>query len=372
MKFSISSALLKAHLQIASGAIASNPIIPIMEDFLFQIRHNELSITATDSETTISTRLEIEADEEGSIAVPAKILVDTLKALPEQPITLDIDMETHVVLVTSTTGQYKLAGEPGDDFPELPVADDVDLIEVPSGMLLEGISKTLFATSTDELRRAMTGVYFEINSEGMTLVSTDAHRLVRYNFSDIQTDVSTSFIVPKKALNLLKNALSGNNSMVKVEFNESHAFFSFESQNILCRLIDERYPDYQAVIPANNPNVMGVTRSDLQNALKRIIHYANKTTNQVKLDITDGSLKIEAEDLDYSNKATEGLPCHYEGESMLIGFNAKFLIEMLGALDVDRINFEFSNPTQAGIIRPDEATDGEDLLMLVMPVMLNT
>lgn len=371
MQFSISSAELKEQLQIVNGAIGSNPVLPILEDFLFNIEENKLSIAATDLETFMTSKLDVQASAAGSIAIPAKILLDTLKQLPAQPLKFDIDTETFAVSITSQFGQYNLAGENGEDFPKLPVVDAANTIEIPAAVLLEGINKTLFATSNDELRPAMTGVFVQINNEGLTFVATDAHKLVKYVFSDLEVAVEGAFILPKKALNLLKNALSNSSENVKISFNGTNAFFHFGEQVLVCRLIDARYPDYNAVIPTNNPNILSITRSDLLNSLKRIANYANKTTNQVKLIITDGSLTIEAEDLDFSNKGTEKLPCFYDGEEMMIGFNAKFLIEMLNTIGGDTVRIELSTPNRAGILKLEEQEPNEDLLMLVMPVMLN-
>jgi len=357
-------------LQIAGGAIGTNPVLPILEDFLFTIDNGQLIIAATDLETSITTEIEVMADSDGSVAVPAKILLETLKALPQQPITFSVDEETLGIEITSAYGKYKLAGENGQDFPRIPEPDEVDTIELPGTVLAEGINKTLFATSNDELRPAMSGVYFQVDFNKLTFVATDAHKLVKYTFSDVSSDVSTSFIVPKKALNLLKNALPPSTD-VKLEFNKANAFFTFEDTKLVCRLIDARYPDYNAVIPVENPNVLTIPRNDFQNSLKRIAIYANKTTNQVILNIADGSLTISAQDLDFSNEATEQLSCTYDGEPLTIGFNAKFLVEMLSVLDTDDVKVEMSTSTRAGILLPVEEKANEEILMLVMPVMLS-
>jgi DNA polymerase III subunit beta len=372
MKFSVASDDLLKQLQIAGGAIGSNPVLPILEDFLFTIKDNQLTIAATDLETSITTTLDIMSDSDGLVAVPAKILVDTLKALPKQPITFSISEDTFSIEITSAYGKYKLAGENGQDFPSIPSVEDETSVSMRSATLSAGINKTLFATSNDELRPAMTGVYVQIGGDKVTFVATDAHKLVRYSFSDIATgEDETAFIVPKKALNLLKNALPQNEE-VKVSYSKANAFFSFANVNMVCRLIDARYPDYNAVIPINNPNKVTMNRADFQNSLKRIAIYANKTTNQVVLNINDKSLTISAQDLDFSNEATEQLACTYEGDgTMTIGFNAKFLVEMLGVMEGEEIQIELSTPTRAGIMRPTEPIDGEDILMLVMPVMLS-
>ncbi len=370
MKFSVSSSELLKYLQVVGGAIASNPVLPIMEDFLFTISDNQLTIAATDLETSITTSIEVMADSDGMVAIPAKILLETLKALPEQPITFNINDENFGIEITSAFGKYRLAGENGQDFPRIPDPDTVDTVTVAAATIGQGITKTLFATSNDELRPAMTGVYFQVDFGKIIMVATDAHKLVKYTFSDVTSEVSTSFIVPKKALNLLKNALPSGGE-VKMSFNKSNAFFSFENTNLVCRLIDSRYPDYNAVIPVDNPNILTVSRTDFQNSLKRIAIYANKTTNQVILNINDGSLTISAQDLDFSNEATEQLACTYDGDQLDIGFNAKFLIEMLGVLESDEVKMELATASRAGILLPVDEVDGEEILMLVMPVMLS-
>jgi DNA polymerase-3 subunit beta len=370
MKFSVSSSELLKNLQIVGGAIASNPVLPIMEDFLFTISDNQLTIAATDLETSITTSIEVMADSDGAVAIPAKILLETLKALPQQPITFNINDDTYGIEITSAYGKYRLAGENGQDFPRIPEADGVDTVTVAAQTIGQGIAKTLFATSNDELRPAMTGVYFQIDFGKIIMVATDAHKLVKYTFSDVTSEVSTSFIIPKKALNLLKTALPDGGE-VKMSFNKSNVFFSFGNTSLVCRLIDSRYPDYNAVIPVDNPNILTVSRSDFQNSLKRIAIYANKTTNQVILNINDGSLTISAQDLDFSNEATEQLACSYDGDQLDIGFNAKFLVEMLGVLESDEVKMELATSSRAGILLPLEEVEGEEILMLVMPVMLS-
>lgn len=370
MKFSVSSSELLGKLQIAGGVIPSNPVLPILEDFLFTIEANKLTITATDLETSIMTEMEVMADSDGVVAIPAKILLDTLKALPQQPITFNVSDENNGIEITSSYGKYRLAGESGQDFPRTPEAESVDTVNIQAGALNRIITKTLFATSTDELRPAMTGVYLQIDFGKLISVATDAHKLVKYTLNDIASDISTSFIIPKKALNLLKVALPSGGD-VKISFNKSNAFFDFGDTNLVCRLVDARYPDYNAVIPVDNPNLLTVNKGDFQNCLKRIAIYANKTTNQVILNISDNSLTVSAQDLDFSNEATEQLACSFEGEPMTIGFNAKFLIEMLNVLETDEVKLELSGPTRAGILLPSETEEGEEILMLVMPVMLS-
>ncbi len=370
MKFSVSSAALLKFLQKAGGAIGSNPVLPILEDFLFHLEGGDLTISSTDLETSITSQIEVQGEENGIVAIPAKILIDTLKALPEQPVTIDVDEESFGIEITSSYGKYKLAGDNPDDFPKIPLGEDNDVVEMDASVILDAISNTLFATSNDELRLAMTGVLVQVDFNKITFVSTDAHKLVKHSAHNVNSNVSASFILPKKACTLLKNVLPSS-TPVKLKFNRSNAFFEFENTQLVCRLIDAKYPDYNAVIPADNPYTLVVERSSFLNSLKRIVIYSNKTTNQVILKINDGSLNISAQDLDFSNEASEQMACTYEGDPIIIGFNAKFLIEMLGVLAVDEVNLKLSTPNKAGLLLPSEQNDSEEITMLVMPVMLN-
>jgi DNA polymerase-3 subunit beta len=370
MKFSVSSSDLLKHLQVASGALGSNPVLPILEDFLFSVEKNKLTISASDQDISIITKLDVQSDEDFTVAIPAKILLETLKALPQQPVTFVINPDNFGIEITSSYGKYRLAGEDGADFPNLPEADTEDSVKISSQYLLEGVSKTVFATSTDDLRPAMTGVYFQLDFNKLILVATDAHKLVKYTTHQLAGEVSTSFIIPKKALSLLKNALPST-EQVTLSFDQTNAFFAFSNTRLVCRLIDHRYPDYNAVIPVDNPNKLTANRADLQNSLKRIAIYANKTTNQVVLDMNDKSLTISAQDLDFSNEATEQMACNYEGNPMKIAFNAKFMVEMLGVLDSEEISIALSTPSRAGILTPVEESPDREIMMLVMPVMLN-
>ncbi|MFN8295713.1 MAG: DNA polymerase III subunit beta [Chitinophagales bacterium] len=370
MRFVVSSAQLLKNLQKISGVISTNTVLPILEDFLFDIEKNNLTITATDLDTTMSVSMDIESKEKFKVAIPARILLDSLKALPEQPITIAVDESTNGIEITTDNGKYKLSGENSADFPKEPTADGVAEVKLASSVLNKGVSKTLFAVSNDELRPAMTGVFFQLDDNGITFVATDAHKLVKFNRSDVKGG-NASFIVPKKALNLLKAVVPNNETEVSVQFNKSNAFFSFENIQLICRLIDAKYPDYNAVIPKENPNLLSILKDDFYASLRRTSIFSNKTTHQVVLKMSGAELTVSAQDLDFSNEASEKLGCDYQGNAMEIGFNAKFLLEMLSALDSNEINIELSTPNRAGIIRPTEKEESEDLLMLVMPVMLN-
>ncbi len=371
MKFIVSSSFLLKQLSSINGVITTNPVVPILENFLFEIQNGTLTVTASDLQTSMITQLEVEAKEDGSIAIPAKILLETLRNLPEQPVTFSIDDSTYSIEINSDNGRYKLAGENATDFPKVPTVSDGYSVNISSTVLSVALNNTIFATSNDELRPAMTGVYVKLDETNTTFVATDSHRLIRYRRVDIASDMSHSMIIPRKALNLLKATLPSENTNVNVEFNASNAFFDFDNVKMICRLIDERYPDYENVIPVDNNNTMSIDKGQFLSSLKRIAIYANKTTHQVRLKITGSELQISAEDLDFSNEANERLACEHDGEDIEIGFNAKFLIEMLGILESDKVTLRLSAPNRAGILLPEEKDDNEDVLMLVMPVMLN-
>ncbi|GAL84984.1 DNA polymerase III subunit beta [Sporocytophaga myxococcoides] len=371
MKFVVSSSALLKQLTAINGVITTNPVVPILENFLFEVSVGKLTVYASDLQTSMITEIVVESKEKGNIAVPAKILLDTLKNLPEQPVTFTIDEETYSIEISSDNGRYKLSGENATDFPRVPAVKNGYAVDVPSDILTRAISSTIFAASNDELKPQMTGVFINISDANTTFVATDGHRLIRYRRADIASESQNTLLIPKKALNLLKASLPTDNTLVKMEFNASNAFFSFANIKMICRLIDERFPDYENAIPANNPNKLTINRQDLLNSLKRISIYANKTTHQVRLKIAGSELQISAEDLDFSNEANERLSCEYEGDDMEIGFNAKFLIEMLNNLDCEAIDINLSAPNRAGILNPAKKDKNEDVLMLVMPVMLN-
>jgi DNA polymerase III subunit beta len=371
MKFIVSSSTLLKQLSAINGVIASNPIVPILENFLFKLDKSTLTVTASDLQTVMMTDIDVESADEGAIAVPARLLLDTLRGLPDQPVTFKVDTETFGTEIITENGRYKLSGENPIDFPKIPSVTRNSSLDVTSEVLGKAIANTIFAVSNDDLRPAMTGVYVDLG-EVATFVATDGHRLIRYRRTDIASNFQTSMIIPRKALNLLKSSLPTDATPVKAEFSQANAFFSFGNIKMICRLIDERFPDYENAIPTNNPNVLTINRMELLGSLRRISIYSNKTTHQIRLRMSKDVLVISAEDLDYSNEANEKLQCEYEGDDMEIGFNAKFLIEMLSNLSSRMISLEMSAPNRAGIIVPSEKDEKEDVLMLVMPVMLNT
>ena len=370
MKFIVSSSALLKQLQQISGVINTNTVLPILEDFLFDIEKNKLTVVATDLETVMKVHVDVEAKESGRVCVPAKILMDSLKNIPDQPLTFNIDKNFGIEL-TSDNGKYKVMGENPDNFPKEPVSDEANNFTMTSSALVTAINKTLFAVSNDELRPAMTGVFFELDKKSLTCVATDAHRLVKYKRADVACPQKDSFIVPKKPLNLLRGALPENDDELQISYNSNHLFVKHGGTEMVCRLIDARFPDYKVVIPSDNPYKLTVTKADFQNALRRVSIFSNKSTNQVALSITGSELQLTAQDVDFSFEGNERMNCQYDGEDLQIAFNAKFLIEMLSAAETSDIHVELSTPTKAGIIKPTEMGEHEELLMLVMPLMLN-
>lgn len=371
MKFIANSSTLVEHLQKISGTLVSKPTLPIIENFLFDVEKNKLSITSTDLETTMTTFMNVESDSKISVAVPSRMTIEILKSLPNLPVTITVDENTNQVQLQTEFGTYKLAGQNGKDFPKIPENESDSSFNISSETLHDCISKTIFATGNDELRLNLTGVFVDLEEDKITFVSTDANRLVKDERTDVKPGVKHNFILPKKALNLLKATLSATNATVKVDYNRSNAFFTFGDTKLICRFIDERYPDYNAVIPSENPNILIMNREDLHNSVKRISIFSNKSTHQIRVKIAGNKMSLSAEDYDMSNEADENLSCEYNGEDMEIGFNSKLLLELLGSLECENIRFELSAPNRAGVLFPAEKTEGENLLMLIMPLMLN-
>ena len=373
MKFVVSSTTLLKHLNSISGALQTSTPLPILENFLFELSKGQLRVSASDLETTMTVTLPVESKDEGKVAIPAKILLETLKTFSEQPLSFKINDSNFQVEISSDAGKFKLTGLNGDEFPKIPVIEKPNSIEMSSESLLDAINKTLFATGNDELRPVMTGVYCQFGKEGAIFVATDAHRLVRYRRNDTKASKETSFILPKKPLQLLKSNLPGVNASVKIDFNDANAFFGFENFNLICRLIDGRYPNYEAVIPLDNPNKLTIDRQSFLNAIRRVSIFSNKTTHQVKLKIAGSQIDISAEDMDFGNDANERLTCSYDGKDIEIAFNARFIMDMLSNLTTENVMLEMSLPNRAGLLTPPkkETSGDQELLMLVMPVMMN-
>lgn len=373
MKFIVSSGELQKALQTVSGVIASSQSRPILENYLFALDGNNLNITASDGETTLVTSVEVKSDETGKFAVPAKIFQDFVKTYGAQPLTLSIkDNEEgtgSVLEILDEKDNFAVALDNAEDYPEFPEFDASQSVRIPAGILSEALTNTLFATSNDSLRPVMTGVLFQFGEEGTHFVSTDSHRLVVYKRTDLVSE-PMEFIMPKKPLSIFKNILSNSSDEVMIEFNENMAKFTFGNNIWICRLIDGKYPNYSAVIPKENPNILTINRNLLLNAIRRASIMSNKSTNQVRFKLSGNILHLHAEDTEYANKADMQIPCDYNGEDINIGFSSKFLTEMLSVLSSEDITLKMSQPNRPGIVEPvDGLEDNEHLLMLSMPVI---
>lgn len=375
MHFIVSSTVLLKNLQTVGGIISTNVVLPILEDFLFELDGQQLTLTGSDLETMIKVKLEVQSDDasgsnNGKICIPSKILLEYLKNLPEQPIRFNINTQDLTVEISSNTGKYKIGGEKADEYPKEPVADETGSVTMPAKVLHEAIATTIYATSTDTLRPAMTGVYFELGTSQVTFVATDAQRLVKLSRTDLAAAEDKGFIVPRKPLQQLKNIIPSDESNVEIFFNTSHLFVKTEKLSLSCRLIDAKFPPYKSVIPVDNPYTLVINRADLISCLKRVSVFANKSTSQVVFDIVGNILNISAQDIDFSYEGKEQLSCQYIGEDMKIAFNAKLLVEMLNNLTSDEVKLELSMPSRAGIFRPSEQDENEDVLQLLMPLIV--
>lgn len=374
MKFIVSSLKLLKSLQALSGVIGSKNTLPILDDFLFQLTENELKITTSDLDVTMSVKLVPDMVEGvGEVTIPARLLLEIMKNFPDVPITVAIDNNTLGIELIAGEGRYKLVGHKSDEFPQLPTMTETVAFEIPANVLSAGFEKTVFATGSEEIRPVMSGVLVEMGPDFLSFVATDAHKLVRYRRSDIKTETPASFIMPKKPINQLKGIISGMaDEMVKVEFNKTNASFVFGDYVLVCRLIEGRYPNYDAVIPKVNPNQLVIDRQSFLSAIRRVAVFSSKATHQVRFKIAGQNIMLTAEDLDFANEAKERLTCSYTGEDMEIGFNSRFFQEMLGNTNAQEVKLEMSAPNRAGILTPVEnENESEDLLMLLMPVMLN-
>ncbi len=372
MKFIVSSSQLLKQLQVLGGVINNNNTLPILDNFLFELNQNELKISASDLETTMSTTIEVESESEGSVAVSARLLLDTLKTFPNQPLTFKIE-ENNTLEISSSHGKYDMAYFDGNEFPKAISIESPSSTVIPGEVLATAISKTIFAAGNDDLRPVMSGVFFQFDTDSLTFVATDAHKLVKYSRTDVAANETAEFIMPKKPLNLLKGILLGTESDVTIEYNDANAKFTFDNVVLVCRLIDGKYPNYEAVIPKENPNKLTVDRGTFLNSVRRVSIFSSKTTHQIRLKMAGTELNISAEDVDYSNKAEERLVCEYQGDDMQIGFNSRFLTEMLANLNSNEVLIEMSLPNRAGILTPiNGVEEGEFITMLVMPVMLNS
>jgi DNA polymerase III subunit beta len=375
MKFVVSSSELLGHLQSISRVISSKNTLPILDNFLFNLSGNDLEITASDLESTLITRMKLEnTDGDGTIALPARILLDTLKEFSVQPLTFDINMETMAVVISSENGKFNVVGQNGIDFPALPAIKKEKKISfaINADVLLSGISKTLFATADDELRPVMGGIFIEASTDKITFVASDAHKLVRYQRTDAKADDNASFILPKKPASLLKNILPKEEGAVTVEFDDKNAFFILGNYKVVCRLVEGNYPNYNSVIPKNNPRKITIDRVEFFNTLRRVSVFSNQASNLVKLQLKGNQVMVSAQDIDFSISAYERIKCQYEGDEIEIGFKSVFLLEILSNIGSQDVMIELADPTRAGLFLPAiTENESEDLLMLLMPMMIN-
>ncbi|MBP5541100.1 MAG: DNA polymerase III subunit beta [Bacteroidales bacterium] len=379
MKFIVNSQQLLKQLQSLSGVLTANNTMPIIGCFHFHLEEKKLTMKTTDLTTTLVASIEVETsrmEQAEEVAIPSKMLLDILKTFDDVPLTFDVDQSSYSITISSGQGEYKLAGMDAATYPTMPVAESTNSVVLGSNALVEAINMTVFATSNDEMHQQMSGIFCEMTPDGITFVATDAHKLVRYRRNDVHSNESTHFILPKKPITIVKNILAARKDDVEltIEYNNTNLFITFDNFYIVCRLVDGRYPNYEAAIPKNNPNKLILDRLSFLNTLRRVSIFASEATRQVRLSISADHIDISAEDIEFSNKAHETIPCQYEGDAMDIGFNAKFLTEMLTNLDSEQVLFEMSHPSRAGIIFPyyteEKEEKNDDILMLVMPVML--
>jgi len=373
MKFNVSSTKLFAQLQGLSRVIASKNSLAILEDVLFDLNGQVLTMTASDGETTIRTAIDVEnAEGAGKVAFGAKLLLETLKEFPEQPLSFQIDDQNYGLNITSSNGTYSFVGQNGNEYPEMAIdGAEGNTFTMNADALLNAINKTIFCTADDELRPVMNGIFFDLQPDHITMVATDAHRLVRYTNTTVSAAEPQSFILPKKPALLLKNVLMKESEEVTVTFGDRNAKFAFGRTLIVCRQIEGRFPNYNAVIPQNNQNKVVVDRQTLLNACKRVAVFANTGTSLLKLALGENKITISAQDIDFSTSAEETIACSYAATPMAIGFKAPFLIEILGQIESSEVMLELADPARAGLILPVENEENEDLLTLLMPMLLN-
>jgi DNA polymerase-3 subunit beta len=376
MKFVVSSIDLLNHLQALSRVISSKNTLPILDNFLFKLDGKTLEITASDLETTMVTVLELEnTDGSGSIAIPAKLITDSLREFPDQPLTFTINTETYAVTISSENGQFSVVGQHGEDFPQLPKIKPERSVslKLSASSLVSGITSTLFATADDELRPVMNGIFMELSPADITFVASDAHKLVRYKRKDVNADASASFILPKKPAGLLKNLLAKGQEQVSIEFDDKNAFFSLSHFQIVCRLVEGNYPSYNSVIPNNNPNKLLIDRVKLLNTVRRVSVFSNQASNLVRLSLKGNRLTVSAQDLDFATSAVEDMTCQYNGDELEIGFKSTFMVEILSNIQSTEVSIELSDASRAGLFIPfDKENENEDVLMLLMPMMINS
>ena len=373
MRFTLSSAALNSRLQTLSKVINSKNSLPILDSFLFEVKNGALTITASDSENMMQSSMElIESDGEGSFAVPNRTMLDAVKELPEQPLTFEVDTDNLTIRIIYQNGLYNFTSQNADEYPrmqELP--ENTTVIQLQASVLADNINRSLFATAQDELRPVMNGIYFDLTPDSLAIVASDGHKLVRNKNFNIKSETPASFILPKKPATLLRNVLSKDSGDVIVKFNERNAEITFTEGSLTCRLIEGRYPNYNSVIPQNNPNQLTIDRRSLIGAIRRVLPFASESSQLIRFHLEAGKMELSSEDIDFATSARESLPCEYNGQTMNIGFKGSSISEILNNIESDDINMELADPSRAGIIVPTEQPQDEEVLMLIMPMLLS-
>ncbi|MGI6243821.1 MAG: DNA polymerase III subunit beta [Prevotella sp.] len=373
MRFTLSSTVLNSRLQTLSKVINTKNSLPILESFLFQVHNGQLTITASDSENVMQTSLALDNfDTDGDFAVPSHTILDAVKELPEQPLTFEVNLDSYEITVGYQNGQYQFAAQNAQEYPHCePLSGDVHVITIDAEVLSNSISHTLFATDNNEIRPVMNGIFFDLTPECLAFVASDGHKLVRCRNYNIKSEVPASLILPKKPATLLKNSLGKEQGDVVIKFNNQSAEIKYSEGLLICRLIEGMFPNYNAAIPKDNPNELSIDRKMLQSAIRRVLPFASMSSQLVRFRLNAGSLEVSSEDLDFATSAKEHLICEYNGQPLQIGFRGDFLMEILSSLDTDEIKMQLGDPSRAGIVLPATQSENEDLLMLLMPLLLN-
>ena len=373
MKFTVSSTALSSRLQTLARVINSKNSLPILDSFLFEVNNQQLTITASDSENVMRSTLQLdEVDGEGNFAVPNRTLLDAMKELPEQPLTFEVNTENLTIKIIYQNGLYNFTAQNGDEYPRSQqIPDNATVISIDSTVLNDNLTRSLFATAQDELRPVMNGIYFDLTADGLAVVASDGHKLVRNKNFNIKSETTAAFILPKKPATLLKNVLGKELEEVVIKFDDRTAEISFAEGVLTCRLIEGRYPNYNSVIPQGNPNQLTIDRRSLIGALKRVLPFASESSQLVRFHLDAGRLELSSEDIDFATSAKEVVNCEYAGQAMNIGFKGSSLSEILNNLQGDEVIIELADPSRAGIILPAVQPENEDVLMLIMPMLLN-
>lgn len=373
MRFTLSSTALNSKLQTLAKVINSKNSLPILDSFLFEVKNGVLTITASDSENMMQSSMElIESDGEGCFAVPNRTMLDAVKELPEQPLTFDVDTQSLTIRIVYQNGLYNFTAQNADEYPRMQqLPENTTSINIQATVLADNINRSLFATAQDELRPVMNGIYFDLTPDSLAIVASDGHKLVRNKNFSIKSDTPASFILPKKPATLLKNVLSKDSDDVIVKFDERNAEISFTEGRLICRLIEGRYPNYNSVIPQDNPNQLTIDRRSLIGAIRRVLPFASESSQLIRFHLEAGKMELSSEDIDFATSAREELPCNYNGQTMNIGFKGSSISEILNNIESNDINMELADPSRAGIIVPAEQPQDEEVLMLIMPMLLS-